>query len=111
MKIIQTNYNSNDFQSRVITVKENLNWENFCDLIINCKIGECIRDEDILNKSEPLFAGVLVPRHRLDGFEVMNRDKFHLRVSFYLYNGMNIEALFYLLEDNRNETNLSRENV
>lgn len=99
MKIIQTNCNSQDFQSRLITIKPCYDWKSFCEKIINCPIGDCIRDEDMIIKTEPMLAGIMIPRHNQENFETINHDNVHLRISFYLFNGMKCESLFYLLKE------------
>lgn len=78
MKIIQTIYNQNDFQSRIIEVKGEYSWESFITKIIMSNDG--IKDKDILISSFPIPMGLLLPSCKTK--DILQKDDTHFMMEY-----------------------------
>lgn len=93
MKIIQTVCNQNDFQSRIIEVKEEYSWESFITTIIMSNDG--FRDEDILKSSYPLAMGMLLPACK--NKDVLQKDDTHFMMEYCRGKYETYETVMFLL--------------
>lgn len=93
MKIIQTVYNMNDFQSRIIEVKGEYSWETFLTTIIMSNDG--ISDEDILKSSYPVLMGMLLPACK--NKDVLQKDDMHFMMEYCRGKYSTYETVMFLL--------------
>lgn len=90
--VIQTNQNRQDFQSRIIRIKD-MSWNEFKNRIINQK------ESDIyFNILDSTMKGCVLPRlTKID--EISINDEVHLEVKFKIWNGDNICSRFYKIPE------------
>ena len=93
MKIIQTISNLNDFQSRIIEVKEEYSWESFITKLLICNDG--IKDKDILISSYPLEMGVLLPSCKTK--DILQKDDTHFMMEYSSLRYSAYETAMFLL--------------
>ncbi|HFD2052170.1 TPA: hypothetical protein ACF2DE_002901 [Clostridium perfringens] len=86
--VIQTNKNKQDFQSRIIKVKD-MTWEELKNKIINQR-----EDDPAFEIYNATMRGCILPRFTKI-CEVPINDEVHLEIKFKIWDGDDITSYFY----------------